>query len=155
MLGRDFHSFRDFLLRNIHDDESVKISQCDVHCFSIRGNCVGPGPAASGDVGGEIHLFQIDHIDLVRTHRAHVDIAVAAHIQSVVRLLDRQRLHNFLLRDVNDVDSVPITDRDCDVFAVRGSGTLVGTPHQLDRTDGLLGAGVDDPERMVRLDGCE
>ena len=106
-------------------------------------------------MSGVIHLLQIDQVDLVRAHRAHVNITVAAGVQRVVRLLNRQNLNNLLLHNIDDVHAVSIADWDRDVFSIRGYGALVGTPGHLYRCYGVPGRGVDKPQRVVGLDGRE
>src|ERR1700688_2354144 len=155
VLGGHYHPANKFLGWYVNDVEAVLGCDCDEHRVPVRRNRIGPGPSLDRDVGREFHLLEIDDIDLMSPHRTYKDVAIAAQIKSIVRLLNRQRFDTFLLRHVDDLDVIFVANRNSYIFSVARGSALIGTAGETYRTQDGPSCSIYDAKRVVRFDRHE
>src|SRR5437868_285311 len=113
MLSWHFDFLNHPFFLNIRNYEAVEVAHSDIHCLPVCADHIGPRPAADWNVSRVVHFLEIDDVDLMRSHGAHEHISIAASVESVVRLFNRQSFHYLLLCDIDDVHTVAIANRHC------------------------------------------
>ena len=120
---------------------------------------------ARGNFGDDLARFRIDHIDRLRKLGAHVEIAVRTKFRIVrtQRLAEVDRIGQFAVRDIDDVDGAAVRtrlahagvsiDRDVGKFAVRADRDFMPVDADGDFGDFLARVGIDDQRGVLELVG--